>query len=60
MKLEGEQEEREEAEGTKGIRGRSFYATEAETSIATTSSVAEKARNAVSVGNNRACSDRGS
>ena len=41
----------------KGIGRRSSKTTGAKISIATTLSVAEKARNASSVGDNRACSD---
>jgi len=55
--LEEEQERGGKIEGTTGARG-----TSPTTAIdnATITSVAEEARNASSVGNNRACSDGGS
>jgi len=59
LELEREQKRRRKAKGTKGTRESSSKITGAKTSNATTISVTEEA-NALSAGDNRACSDGGS
>jgi len=59
-KLERKQEGRRKAKEMKGIGGNSFKITGAETDNAMTPSMVEEARNATSVGDNRAHSNRGS